>query len=210
MIAMGVAFVGCFAGASYIWGNGTPAPIATAQQKAPPKQQAFVSKLDRQCGSTWKSSSSNIDELHCYMTTNITRLCDPRERAHMMETITRFEKDYASYDMRFKAAAMQTAASAFGNSMQLGMMDAQMHRAATEEEKLERMGQIMERVGDIMAPAHNVMTEKRNRRKLHELTPALSALVTDGYVSAKDFKGRQSQWMREAFSKARAPSKSCD
>lgn len=210
MIMMGVMFVGCFVGASYLWGNSTPAPVPTAQQQTPPKHQAFTSRVDRQCGSTWKSSASNIDELHCYMTTNITRLCDPRERAHMVATIVRFEKDHASYEMRLNVASMQTAASAWGNSMQLGMMDARMHSAKTEEEKLERMGQLMERVGDIMAPAHNVMSEKRNRRKLHELTPALTALVTDGYVSAKDFKSRPSKWMREAFSNAESTNKSCD
>src|SRR5688572_11883989 len=54
-------------------------------------EPAYVSSVDKKCGKGWEKDLPNVDQMHCYLTSSTTRLCDPKERAHLVATIGRFE-----------------------------------------------------------------------------------------------------------------------
>ena len=51
----------------------------------PPAEPAFQSRVAHLCDKGWKDDRLNRDQIHCYMTESVVRLCDPRERRALAE-----------------------------------------------------------------------------------------------------------------------------
>jgi hypothetical protein len=54
-------------------------------------EPAYVSSVDKTCGKGWEKDLPNVDQMHCYLTSSKRRLCDPKERAHLVATIGRLK-----------------------------------------------------------------------------------------------------------------------
>jgi hypothetical protein len=200
IIAVGVIACGGFfwAYGSSLFGGGAEA------------QMAHVSRLDRTCGEGWQKDQSNVDELHCYMTTQVSRLCDAAERKHLVATIERFTKDYAVYDARFNVAAMGTIVSVNANAVQLARADSRSRDPRlTEDQRNEALGQAVGIAGKALEGVEKVRSKKINSVKFYQLEDDLKTLITGGYVAAKDLDPSRANWIRRAIAGARTVNPSC-
>jgi hypothetical protein len=171
---------------------------------------AHVSRLDRTCGESWQKDQSNVDELHCFMTTNIKRLCEPNERLHMIATIGRFTKDYAAYNVRFNVAAVGSIVSANANAFELARQDSRSRdRRLTEEQRNEALGKVTATASDALSGVHKVQSKKPNSYPYYKLEDDLKALIVGGYIAAKDLDPGRAAWIKRAIAEAGPVKPSC-
>jgi hypothetical protein len=171
---------------------------------APAPEVIAASSVDGTCAEGWEKGQSNVDQMHCYMTTYVARLCEPAERRHLIATIGRFEKDYAAYNARFMAASMGSIAKVQVNALAIGVESARMERAmrdpnASEEERSRRMGNVMKMTGDVLSGPNKVMSEKVNKVPYYTLEDHFAKLATAGYVTENDFAGKKPKWVNAGF-----------
>jgi hypothetical protein len=196
-------FIGTMAAAVLVVGAGLyfflakPSPGSTSEVIA-------ASSVDGTCAEGWEKNQSNVDQMHCYMTTYVARLCEPAERRHLIATIGRFEKDYAAYNARFMAASMGSIAKVQVNALAIGVESARMERAmrdpnASEEERSRRMGNVMKMTGDVLSGPNKVMSEKVNKEPYYKLEDHFAKLAAAGYVTEKDFGAKKPKWVNNGF-----------
>ena len=57
----------------------------------PPAEPAYQSRVASVCDNGWKDDRENRDQVHCYMTTDVERLCDPRERLALADKMRAYQ-----------------------------------------------------------------------------------------------------------------------
>lgn len=164
---------------------------------------AYQSKLDGQCGKGWKANVPNVDQLHCYLTKSITRLCDRKEYDALLATIWRYEDDYQVWNRKSMLAAFKTIGKAQTQGMQLGLEAAKLDQPGLSEEEqaaqMEKVGKVAE---GIMKDSNAVLAEATNTVPIYQLTDDLTVLAKKGYISRKDLGRRVPGWIEEGFAKA--------
>ena len=55
----------------------------------PPPEPAYQSRVASVCDKGWRDDRDNRDQVDCYMTTDVERLCDPRERRALVDKLRR-------------------------------------------------------------------------------------------------------------------------
>jgi hypothetical protein len=169
-----------------------------------------VSRLDRTCGGSWLKDQSNVDELHCFMTTNVTRLCEPTERLHMIQTIRRFNTDYAVYNSRVNTAVVGSIISVNVNAFELARQDARSRdRRLTEDQRNEALGKVTATASDVLSGVHKVQSKKANSYPYYKLEDDLKALIVGGYIAAKDLDPGRAAWIKRAIAEAGPVKPSC-
>jgi hypothetical protein len=203
MIAMVLV---AFGGMYFIFGGSSSGPGG--------QRDAYVSSVDRACSQGWEKEKSNVDQMHCYLTIDVRRLCDPMERRHLVATVERFQDDYRVWNQRFFAAAMGTAAKARGHSMEIGLQDAKMQRAmrdpnATEEERAEHMNKMMGMVDNVMSGTNKLLAERRNETPFYKLEDEIKHLASKGYIQADDFGSRPPHWVARGLKAVKSVRPAC-
>ena len=51
----------------------------------------YQSRVAQTCDKGWKDDRFNRDQIHCYMTRDVARLCDPRERRALADKLLAFQ-----------------------------------------------------------------------------------------------------------------------
>ena len=57
----------------------------------PPPAPAYVSRVAAVCDVGWKDDRLNRDQIHCYMTRDVARLCNPRERLALVDKLRAYQ-----------------------------------------------------------------------------------------------------------------------
>ncbi len=195
-------------GGMYVAVNGFSGPAAG------PQRAAFISSVDRTCSEGWEKEKSNVDQMNCYLTTNVRRLCDPSERAHLVATVERFQDDYRVWNQRFYAASMGTVAKARVHSMEIGLQDAKIQRAmrdpnATEDERAEHMNKMMGMMDNVMSGTNKVLAERRNETPFYKLEDEIKHLASKGYIQADDFGSRPPHWVTRGLKAVKSVRPAC-
>lgn len=161
------------------------------------------SKLDPVCGKGWAADMVNTDQMHCYLTREVYRLCDATEHDALLATIRQYDADYKVWHRKYMMATFKTIGKMQTQGLQLGMEAAKMENMkGSDKEQMEQMGKVMGIADNIMKPANDVLAERINRVPEYELENAAFALVKKGFISKKDFGRKMPDFIANAFKKA--------
>jgi hypothetical protein len=168
------------------------------------EQSSYVSSVDASCGKGWRKDLPNPDQMHCYMTRQLNRLCDPEERKHFLAVVKKYDKDYGVWWREHMKGTMKTIAKVQKNGMQIGLEGAKTtaitrDKNATEEQMMkqfEKMGKI---VGDTMEKTPGAEYLMRSKVKMYELEGTFAKLYAKGYLSKDDFGWKTPDFIKNAI-----------
>jgi hypothetical protein len=168
----------------------------------------YVSKSDARCKKGWGDNRENRDQLHCYFTRDVARLCDPQEKGHLLNMVDLFQDGAARYGAVAMSETMQLVGNQ-GKMMQLGMADA-MTRAEglSEEEQMRSMEKVMGMADEMMSGVNQHMSQNVNEKKIDDLKIALRSLIASGYLSPDDFGWAKPDWIEAAIAGVKIPAAS--
>lgn len=179
-VALALCLSVIFGGAVYYL-TGTP-----VEEK---KQLAFW--IDAQCGKGWEEGLPNDLHLRCYLTTDVSRLCQPREREHLVSVLERHASDTAAYERAMMSAALSAISEVSSRGAELGLASARAQAAQQNNDQegfLRNLGEAVDIGQDIVKKPQDLM-RKANERELpsRELETAIANLMAKGLLSAQDF-----------------------
>jgi hypothetical protein len=175
---------------------------------------AYNSTVKDQCGQTWVSGQSNVDEMHCFMTSNIIRLCLPEEREHLVAMIDVFDKDDNIAAVEQGIATFQTVGQVQQQSMQIGMEAAKLQNMdPSNEAEMEKFGKQMEKVTRMVDKAQKPLTDvingkKRNKTSYDQLRADFANLVERGLISSDDLMAKPG-FVRDGLQMAKSVRNTC-
>lgn len=179
-------------GLNWSWG-GEEAQVAAASG----------SKLDSVCGKGWQAELPNVDQMHCYMTREVYRLCDDKEYAALLATVKQYDADYNVWHRKYMMATFKTIGKLQTHGMQLGMEAAKMENMkGSEKEQLDQLSKVTGIADNIMKPANEMLAQRVSKIPEYQLTNAATALVKKGYIAKKDFGRKMPDFMAAAFKAA--------
>ncbi len=207
-IATAAAVVFACIGGVYLFMNwGTETAVASTGP-------AYRSIIESTCGEGWEKDLSNVDQMYCFMTTQVSRLCDKDERRHLVATVGRFQKDYAVWNARFHAASMGSIVKVQAQSIPIGLETARMERTmrdpkASAEEKAKRMEEVADRMSDVMSGPNRLLSERTNKTPYYKMEDALAELAKSGYIAESDFGRSKPDWVSRGFRAVKTVVPSC-
>lgn len=166
------------------------------------KAKSFHSRVADVCNEGWKDDRVNRDQIHCYMTRDVSRLCDPLERRALADKWRAFQ----AADDRMMGKLTRASMSMMGNpggAFAIGIADAKSRDPnLSPEEREAQMSKAWEAAGKFRAPADNVLEESMNNVSETKVVAAVTDLAQRGYLSAADFPGAMPKLVQEGFAKA--------
>lgn len=159
------------------------------EQQEEAKEVAFW--IDRQCGKEWVEGLPNDKQLKCYLTTDIKRLCSPRERQHLVSVIDRHDKDNAAFLRAMMMAAIGSISEMQSRGAELGLASARAQEAQKNNDMngfSKNMEETLDVSSDILKKPNELL---RKAEKMHlpreELEAAITVLMSKGLLAADDF-----------------------
>jgi hypothetical protein len=212
-IATAVAlFTAVGSGAFYFMNGGISLPqfsLGSTQD-----EPAYVSSVDKVCSKGWEKELPNVDQMHCYMTKSMSRLCDPKERAHLIATIGRFEDDYTVWSNRHFAAAMGTIINANQNAVEIGMETAKLTNVmndpnASDEDREKQANKVGEIMGGVLEGSNKVLAENKSTIPHYQLQYDLTELASMGFIAEDDFGWSKPDWVKKGFAEVKKVRSAC-
>lgn len=170
-----------------------------------------ASSADGECGAGWASGYMNIDQMHCYMKTRISRLCNAKERDAFVARVLVFQQDFTTFQNKLLLATAQMAISTpLTDTMQLGIESAKMDNAKTPEAADKHMQNAMDLASGMMAGTNAVLKgQKYQHFGFGLLESDLRSLGENGYVSFDDFPSFPPKWVRSALADVQVNRPAC-
>ena len=137
---------------------------------------ASGSVLDPVCGKGWQADDPNTDQMHCYLTRQVYRLCDKDEHVALLATIKQYDKDYQVWHRKFMVATFKSIGKLQTQGLQLGMEAAKLENMKGDDKnQVEQFNKVTGIAGDIMKPANDMLATRVNKVPEYELeTPPTS------------------------------------
>ena len=167
--------------------GGTAGPeTASASPPAAVAEPAFRSRVASACNAGWKDDRLNRDQIHCWLTRDVLRLCDPRERAALAGRLVDYEAAKARKEVNLRAAVwktvgnpdMETMMRAYARSTDERLSEAQRQAEADKAASLSEK---------INAPTNKVLDESANETAQGVNIRNFADLVEAGYLIPEDF-----------------------
>ncbi len=113
-----VLFLGVGSGTYFFMEGGIRLPEFRLPWSGQGEDGSYFSSVEGQCIKGWRKGASNVDQMHCFLSTSISRLCEPEERQALVATIQRFQQDSLGGDLQL-ASKVETvnASSTNGGGM---------------------------------------------------------------------------------------------
>jgi hypothetical protein len=159
------------------------------------------STVDPVCSVGWEANRSNIDQMHCYFTKDVQRLCKSDERKHLIAQIGKFDESYMIARGSEMGAVFQNAGGGMANPniVQLGLQGSRASdHSLSDAEQMEAMSQAIAAADRINAPIMEVIQRSTNKGSMSDLKADLVSLVKRGYFAPGDFGYFRSNWIRKA------------
>jgi hypothetical protein len=161
------------------------------------------SVLDPVCGKDWKAEHPNTDQMHCYLTKQVYRLCGKDEHDALLATIRQYDKDYKVWHRKFMMASFKSIGKMQTQGLQLGLEAAKLERMEGDDAaKMEQLGKVTGIADNIMQPTNDMLAKSRNTVPMYELENAAYSLAKKGYISAADFGSSQPDFIEKALKRA--------
>jgi hypothetical protein len=163
--------------------------LAGGVQEGEKQQAAFW--IDTQCGKDWGESLPNDTQLRCYLTTDVKRLCGPRERQHLVSVIGRHEKDNAAFERAIMMATISTIPQMQSRSVELGLASARVQESQKNNDMNgfdKNLGETLNITDDILKkPMELLQKARKTDLPSRELEAAITSLMSKGLLSTSDF-----------------------
>jgi hypothetical protein len=75
----------------------------------PGQSKEYTSIVDFSCKGLWIKNGKNDLALNCYLTQNIRRLCEPREKQHLAAMVKQYRMHRDSYETKIMVGGMKSA-----------------------------------------------------------------------------------------------------
>ena len=153
----------------------------------PPPEPAYQSRVASVCDKGWQEDRENRDQVHCYMTTDVERLCDPRERRALVDTLLAYQ---VASDFAIGRVAVSVLQS-FGKPgvMEMGIAEAKSRDPnLSEEERAAQSTKVTGMAHDYLAPTEKPLEEGfANKHGIVTILNDVKSLAEQGYLAASDF-----------------------
>ena len=165
----------------------------------PPAEPAYQSRVAHLCDKGWKDDRLNRDQIHCWMTENVARLCDPHERRALADKLVAYQEAQDRSSASMNLAALRVIANP-GATLALGVADARSRDPnLSEKERAEQFQKAMDVSKDIMAPVDQVTMDSVNTATREVVVADFKSLVEHGYLAATDFPDTQPKIVKEVL-----------
>ena len=168
----------------------------------PPPEPAYQSRVASVCDKGWQDDRENRDQVHCYMTTDIERLCDPRERRALVDTLL-------AYQVASDLAIGRVAVSVLQSFARPGVMDMGMAEAKSrdpnlsDEDRAAQLAKVNGMAHGYLAPTEKPLEEGfRNKHGIVTILNDVTSLAEQGYLAASDFPTTMPKIVREGLAAA--------
>jgi hypothetical protein len=179
----------------------------------PPAEPPYQSRVAALCDKGWRDDRDNRDQIDCYMTTDVARLCDPRERRALVDKLLA----YQAADNRLIGSAAATFLNGYGKSgaqdaMKLGMAEAKSRDPnLSDEERAEQLNKVSSMAQNFnAAPMAVLEAGSANKHGIVAILNDVKSLAEQGYLAAADFPTTTPKIVKEGLAAAgRAGASSC-
>jgi len=149
-------------------------------------EEVYLSRVAKTCDRGWKDDRINRDQIHCYMTEQVSRLCDPRERRALIDKLLAYQAAEDRVDGRLLGASVGVAINP--NVMAMGMAEAKSHDPnLTPDQRAAQMNDVMGMASDVMSPANKIIADNVNEISSATAVDDVKTLAERGYLKAEDF-----------------------
>jgi hypothetical protein len=168
----------------------------------PPPQPAYRSRVASVCDQGWRDDRENRDQVHCYMTTDVERLCDPSERLALADKLRAYQ---VASDRAIGRVAVSVLQS-FGKPgvMEMGMADAKSRDPnLSDEARAAQSEKVMGMAHDFLAPTQKPLEEGfANKHGIVTILNDVKSLAEQGYLAASDFPTTTPKIVKEGLAAA--------
>jgi hypothetical protein len=184
--------------------------------------EAFVSKADAACAGLWKDGERNDAALRCYLTTQASRFCDPQERVHLSQVISRYRKGAKELQGQLIGGVYKNLAETRSTLVTMHSDIARLDKEIAKAKKAkgtiagERVAELESELektlnfqgkGEFDPWNHPVVKQNTDAKtgRQAEVSHArkLQALAEAGFVSEADFGWFPDKIVKSAFAKAK-------
>jgi hypothetical protein len=168
----------------------------------PPPEPAYQSRVASVCDKGWKDDRENRDQVHCYMTTDVERLCDPRERLALADKLRAYQVASDRAIARVAVAVLQSSGKP--GVMEMGMAEAKSRDPKlSEEERAAQMTKVTGMAHDYLAPTEKPLEEGfTNKHGIVTILNDVKSLAELGYLAASDFPTTTPKIVKEGLAAA--------
>jgi hypothetical protein len=168
----------------------------------PPPEPAYQSRVASVCDKGWQDNRENRDQVHCYMTTDVERLCDPRERRALADKLRAYQVGSDRAIGRVAVSVLQS----FGKPgvMEMGMAEAKSRDPnLSEEERAAQLTKVTGMAHDYLAPTEKPLQEGfANKHGIVTILNDVKSLAEQGYLAASDFPTTTPKIVKEGLAAA--------
>jgi hypothetical protein len=168
----------------------------------PPPEPAYQSRVASVCDKGWQDTRDNRDQVDCYMTTAVERLCDPRERRALADKLVAYQ--IADDRLIGRAAVSFLHGSSNSDATEIGMAGAKSRDPnLSEEERAAQLKKVTGMAQDFNAPAQRVLEEgSANKHGIVTILNDVKSLAEQGYLAASDFPTTTPKIVKEGLAAA--------
>lgn len=168
----------------------------------PPPEPAYQSRVASVCDKGWQDDRDNRDQVDCYMTTDVERLCDPRERRALADKLVAYQ--IADDRLIGRAAVSFLQGNSKSNAMEIGMAGAKSRDPnLSEEERAAQLKKVTGMAQDFNAPTEKVLEEGSvNKHGIVTILNDVKGLAEQGYLAASDFPTTTPKIVKEGLAAA--------
>jgi hypothetical protein len=168
----------------------------------PPPEPAYQSRVASVCDKGWRDDRENRDQIDCYMTTDVERLCDPRERRALVDKLRAYQ---VASDRALGRVAVSVLQS-FGKPgvMEMGKAEARSRDPnLSEEERAAQLAKVTGMAHDYLAPTEKPLEEGfKNQHGIVVILNDVKSVAEQGYLAASDFPTTTPKIVKEGLAAA--------
>jgi hypothetical protein len=168
----------------------------------PPPEPAYQSRAASVCEKGWQDTRDNRDQIDCYMTTDVERLCDPRERRALADKLIAYQT--ADDRLIGRAAVSFLQGYSKSNAIEIGMAGAKSRDPnLSEEARAAQLKKVTGMAQDFNAPTEKVLEEgSANKHGIVTVLNDVKSLAEHGYLAASDFPTTTPKIVKEGLAAA--------
>ena len=174
---------------------------------------AFLpSSVDEQCKlNEWVKDTHNNDQMHCYLTTSVSRLCDSVERQGLVALIMRYQNESDNYDGNMALSIIDMQANTpLSDKMQLGVEAAKADHSSNSDEGSKHEQNAEAIASKMLAGTHAVMARQKYMNWGDgSFEGNLQTLGTKGLIALKDFPYYRPKWVTAALQDIKVTTETC-
>jgi hypothetical protein len=167
-----------------------------------PPADNYQSRVAEACDKGWKDDRFNRDQIHCYMTRDVARLCDPRERRALADKLLAYQAAMDRSVARVNAVAFNMIGNP-GGVAAMGMAEAKSRDPnLSEKERAAQFEKTMAMSHEIMSPMGEIVRDNINTATKEVLVADVKSLVENSYLASADFPSTQPKIVKEGLASA--------